>query len=79
MPTTTRKYTNLLLEAVSDGVLDAEQTLANLLGYLSEAQVAAFVSDELVDDTDEDEDEDPDYEEWATALAEAAEDEPAAK
>lgn len=66
----TRKATMQLLDAVNDGLLDADKVLENLLGWLPEAKVAEFVSDEYSelepedddtdDDTDEEEDDDAD-------------------
>ena len=38
-----RLYTVALLTAVEDGVLDKEQLINDLLGYLSEADVEDFV------------------------------------
>jgi hypothetical protein len=67
-----RQYTNLLIEAVEDGVLSADAVLKNLLGWLSEDDVRKFAEDEYYelfedddsddsdDDGDEDEEEDDD-------------------
>jgi hypothetical protein len=38
----TRKFTNKLLEAVDEGIIDARQLAANLLGYMSEREVEDF-------------------------------------
>lgn len=38
-----RKYTCAVLDAVGEGILDKDALIADLLGYLSEAEVEDFV------------------------------------
>jgi hypothetical protein len=40
----TRKYTTALLDAVQEGILDKDSLINDLLGYMSESEVEAFVS-----------------------------------
>jgi len=54
----TRKITNKLLEAVDEGIIDARQLAANLLGYMSEREVEDFAQAEgyfsnVLDDEDD--------------------------
>jgi hypothetical protein len=65
-----RKYTNLTLELVDEGVFDAKDLLENALGWMSEDDVKKFLEVnalmEIVEagyyDPDENEDEDEDDE-----------------
>lgn len=55
-----RFYTNALLDAVDEGMYDKDLLIADLLGYLSEAEVEDFVRKNdlmpwLEDDSEEDE------------------------
>jgi hypothetical protein len=55
-----RNFTNLLIEAVDDGVLSADAVLRNLLGWLSEDDVRRFAEDEYSELFEEDDDDDSD-------------------
>lgn len=39
----TRRYTNALLEAVDEGMLDKDSLIQDLLGWMSEDEVREFV------------------------------------
>jgi len=49
----TRKATNLILEAIDDGLLTSDYVLNSLLRYLSEHDVAEFYQDFLDEGHDE--------------------------
>lgn len=54
-----RKYTSALLDAVSEGMLDKDSLIQDLLGWMSEAEVQEFVRRNdlmpwLEDDSEED-------------------------
>ena len=49
----TRKATNLILEAIDDGLLTSDYVLNSLLRYLSEHKVAEFYQDFLDEGHDE--------------------------
>ena len=59
-----RKYTNLILEAIDDGLLDALTVATAALSALSESQVKDLAWDEewedIINPDDEDDDEDED-------------------
>jgi len=64
-----REKTNAILELVSEGMMDAEATLRNVLFWMSEHEVATMVNNDvdfdgygLSDDEDEDDEEDDDEE-----------------
>ncbi len=55
-----RKYTSALLDAVSEGIFDKDALIADLLGWMSEADVQEFVRRNdlmpwLEDDSEEEE------------------------
>ena len=53
----TRKFTNKLIEAVDEGIIDARQLAANLLGYMSERDVEDFARAEGYFEHEEEEEE----------------------
>ena len=55
-----RRYTTELLDMVDQGVIDKDSLIADLLGWMSEDDVAEFArrNDYIQNDPDEDEDED---------------------
>lgn len=54
----TRKYTNLLLEMIEDGLLDRDNVIQAFACYLSESDVYDMMrSNEFLDEEDEDEEE----------------------
>jgi hypothetical protein len=57
-----RRVTVQLLEGLDDGSIDPKKLAKDLLGYMSEADVADFAESEGYVDEDEDEDEDEDDE-----------------
>lgn len=60
----TRRATNAILARIDEGTLDPAETLRNLLGFMSEADVAEFAeAHELVDEPEEDDDNDDNDEE----------------
>jgi hypothetical protein len=54
-----RPVTNRILDLVDEGMFDKDRLIADLLGWMSEADVAAFAraNDLLIDEDDELEDE----------------------
>ncbi len=67
-----RKYTSAVLDAVEEGMLDKDALIADLLGWMSEADVAEFVRRNDLMPWLEDDSEDEDYDgqpdeaqEWA--------------
>ena len=52
-----RQSTIWLLEQISDGVIDPQYALEELLRYLSEAEVKTFVEDTFVDFFEEEDEE----------------------
>jgi len=68
----TRKYTNLLLEMIEDGLLDRDNVIMACVKYMSESDVQDMMeANEMIAEEDEDEDEDEDdgqpteQQEWA--------------
>jgi len=67
---TSRPYTTALLDAVDEGMFDKDSLIADLLGYLSEAEVQDFVRKNdlmpwLEDDSEDEDDGQPDEaQEW---------------
>jgi len=65
-----RKYTNAVLDAVSEGMFDKDQLISDLLGWMSEDDVKEFVQRNdlmpwLEDEEDEEDDGQPDeHTEW---------------
>jgi len=65
-----RKYTNAVLDAVSEGMFDKDQLISDLLGWMSEDDVKEFVQRNdlmpwLEDEEDEEYDGQPDeHTEW---------------
>ena len=60
----TRRYTNLIIDDIENGMLTREFVLDSLLSWLSEDEIAEFAKDSIyTDDTDEDTDTDS-YEVW---------------
>jgi hypothetical protein len=49
-----RDYTNKLLEMISEGILNPETMVQDLLGYMSEEDVKAFCRDNDIIDLEED-------------------------
>lgn len=53
-----RKATTQLLEMVDEGLIDKDSLIADLLGWMSEDEVAEFARrNDYIQDTEEDEDE----------------------
>ena len=53
-----RKATTQLLEMVDEGIIDKDSLIADLLGWMSEDEVAEFARrNDYIQDTEEDEDE----------------------
>jgi len=64
-----RQFTNAVIEAKDEGVLDRDELIRDLLNYLSESEVSDFLSayyPEFYGDLAEDEDDDQPS--WATKL-----------
>ena len=58
----TRKYTNLLLEMIEDGLLDRDTVITACVLYMSEDQVQDMMeSNEFIPEQFEDEEEDSEY------------------
>jgi hypothetical protein len=53
----TRKFTNKLLEAMDEGMINSHNLARNLLGYMSEREVEDFVRAEGYFDHEEEEEE----------------------
>jgi hypothetical protein len=53
----TRKFTNKLLEAVDEGMINSHNLARNLLGYMSEWDVQRFVEAEGYFDHEEEDEE----------------------
>jgi hypothetical protein len=53
----TRFYTNQLLQMVEDGIVDKDYLIQDLLGYLSESDVEAFMrkNDYILEEEEEEE------------------------
>ena len=67
-----REFTNAVIEAKDEGILDRDELIRDLLNYLSDSEVRNFLSQyyceffgELAEDEDEDYDDQP---RWATKL-----------
>ena len=64
-----RRYTCELLSLVEDGMIDKDYLIRDLLGYLSESEVADFARKNdiitYLDREDEEEDEPSEAQEWA--------------
>ena len=65
-----REFTNAVIEAKDEGILDRDELIRDLLNYLSDSEVRNFLSQyyceffgELAEDEDEDYDDQP---RWAT-------------
>jgi len=56
-----RKYTNAVLDAVSEGMFDKDQLISDLLGWMSEDDVKEFVQRNDLMPWLEDEEEDEEY------------------
>lgn len=56
-----RKYTNKILDGVSDGSLDSVHVLTDLLNWISEQEVQEFAEHYGYDEYDEDLDDDDDH------------------
>ena len=56
-----RKYTNAVLDAVSEGMFDKDALIADLLGWMSEDDVKEFVQRNDLMPWLEDEEEDEEY------------------
>jgi len=55
----TRKYTNLLLEMIEDGLLDRDMVIMACVKYMSESDVQDMMeANEMIAEEDEDEDDD---------------------
>ena len=65
----TRKYTNLLLEMIEDGLLDRDNVIMACVKYMSESDVQDMMeANEMIAEEDEDEDDDgqpTEQQEWA--------------
>jgi hypothetical protein len=53
----TRKFTNKLIEAMDEGLINSHNLARNLLGYMSERDVQRFVEAEGYFDHEEEDDE----------------------
>jgi len=58
-----RRYTNLILSDIDDGLLSSEILVKDLLGWLSEEEVEEFAKSELYTEEVEEEEEDS-YDVW---------------
>ena len=57
-----RKYTSALLDAVDEGMLDKDSLIADLLGWMSEADVQEFVRrNDLMPWLEDEEEEEDEY------------------
>jgi len=56
----TRKFTIKFIEAMEEGTIDPKQLAQNLMGYMSEREVAEFAHREGYFEHEEEEDEGPD-------------------
>jgi hypothetical protein len=64
----TRKYTNLLLEMIEDGLLDRDNVIMACVKYMSESDVQDMMeANEMIAEEDEDEDDGQptEQQEWA--------------
>jgi len=62
-----RQFTNAVIEAKDEGVLDRDELIRDLLNYLSESEVTNFLSayyPEFYDDLAEDDGQPTEMQEW---------------